>query len=46
MIAKFAIWFVKRYTNEFWNAYNEGFLDGREDYALWLDEIVPLEEEE
>ena len=28
MIAKLAIWYVKRYTNEFWEAYNEGFFDG------------------
>jgi hypothetical protein len=35
MIAKFAIWIVKRYTNEFWNAYNEGFLDGK--YQMLMD---------
>ena len=32
MIAKFCIWYVRKYTGEFWNAYNEGFHDGIEQY--------------
>lgn len=34
MFARFAIWYVKRYTEEFWNAYNEGFLDGMEQIVM------------
>ena len=38
MIAKLAIWYVKRFTSEFWNAYNEGFHDGIEQYILEREE--------
>ena len=38
MIAKLAIWYVKKFTVEFWNAYNEGFHDGISQYIQESEE--------